>query len=164
MVRKAVKFSVTQEDIDSGDVRSPVSCPVARCVSRTLGVPALLDTDADDRGPYLWIDYESNTDNVWSIPVSVAEFVKTYDASGAGSVAPFEFVLGSVEQPDTVLLEGEEAWKVQYLNREWVDTERGPMSRKDAEDQALFANSMFHDFGHSGPSPHQYRAVKADGS
>lgn len=93
MAGKTVKFSVIQEDIDSGVQGSMDDCPVALCMTRTLGVPVPVDGAENCSGCWIWIDHEHQENMVWPAPITVWDFVNTYDDSGPTAVQPFEFEL-----------------------------------------------------------------------
>ncbi len=96
MERKTVKFSVTQEDIDSGTQCRTDTCPVALCIARTVGSQAYVAEECSRGGRYIWIDPDNDPDGSWSIPEDVMNFIHAYDEFGAAGVHPFEFELMNV--------------------------------------------------------------------
>lgn len=98
MAVKTVKFSVTQEDIESGVRGSVDDCPVAKCMTRTLGVPVVVDGADNCPGCWIWIHSDREDGGLaWSAPHAVWDFAKTYDEFGPAWVHPFDFELERID-------------------------------------------------------------------
>lgn len=97
---KKFLVQVTLEDIQSEHRANPFSCPVARAVRRSLGIPtsgqAVLDTPYE---VYVGSDTLGVNHHVgsqrkaafWPLPPLVANFIKRFDDSRP--VSPIEFIL-----------------------------------------------------------------------
>lgn len=93
MVGKTVKFSVTQEDIDSGIQGDVDDCPVALCMARPLGVPVAVGVSDNSDEIWIWINPASDQSGIRSAPFPIADFVDAFDEFGPNGVHPFDFEL-----------------------------------------------------------------------
>jgi hypothetical protein len=82
-----MKFNVTAEDIAHGQAKDCANCPVARCMSRTLGYTILV---GDDKA------WPKNFGKNVRLPPHVVEFIARYDCDQ--QVQPFEFEIEIPEE------------------------------------------------------------------
>jgi hypothetical protein len=77
-------IKVTQDDIDTGQRRHPLFCPVSLAVQRTLNTKHVLVSVVD-----IEINYGTEDDKVAKLPEDISDIIRDYD--DGEDMFPFEF-------------------------------------------------------------------------